>query len=387
MNKSFISSYQLKPGGSTNKFICRSFSVKANLKNRYTQFERKCAREVTVDGRSVELLIEKIKNNDAFLMSQYTNLKLQSGIFNKQNLEKIESILEEYNLTVTKLLIINLNRLNKRVIQQNLPNDLQRLQCLLIESFSIAVYAINFIKTASGSNTAGSDSIRFKSKAEFLNNLQKERLIKTKYFFSTKSIKVKKDLPKIVKDNIIEDSKLAEQLATEYNLKLQLKLIKKVNLKSIRKNYKPISTKRIWIPKSNNKARPIGIPSLRDRVLQKIILFAILPIVEYQSDPNSFGFREDRNAHQAISIVTNSIIRFSKINQPIKRSNSKKVSAEIYKKSTGRKFIIRGGNIGGIRKSKRQFRKFYYIFSDKLQESKRKQYIPYTKYLNVGIVG
>jgi len=106
-----------------------------------------------------------------------------------------------------------------------LPNDLQRLQCLLIESFSIAVYAINSIKIASGSNTAGSDSIRFKSKAEFLNNLQKERLIKTKYFFSTKSIKVKKDLPKIVKDNIIEDSKLAEQFATEYNLKLQLELI------------------------------------------------------------------------------------------------------------------------------------------------------------------
>lgn len=387
INKNFISSYQLKPGGSTNKFICRSFSVKANLKNRYMQFERKCAREVTVDGRSVELLIEKIKNNDAFLMSQYTNPKLQSDIFNKQNLEKIESILEEYNLTVTKLLIINLNRLNKRVIQQNLPNDLQRLQCLLIESFSIAVYAINSIKIASGSNTAGSDSIRFKSKAEFLNNLQKERLIKTKYFFSTKSIKVKKDLPKIVKDNIIEDSKLAEQLATEYNLKLQLELIKKVNLKSIRKNYKPISTKRIWIPKSNNKARPIGIPSLRDRVLQKIILFAILPIVEYQSDPNSFGFREDRNPHQAISIVANSIIRFSKINQPTKRSSSKKVSAEIYKKSTGRKFIIRGGNIGGIRKSKRQHRKFYYVFSDKLQESKIKQYTPYTKYLNVDIVG
>lgn len=387
INKSFISSYQLKPGGSTNKFIYRSFSVRANLKNRYMQFERKCAREVTVDGRSVELLIEKIKNNDSFLMNQYTNPKLQFDIFNKQNLEKIESILEEYNLTVTKLLIINLNRLNKRVVQQNLPNDLQRLQCLLIESFSIAVYAINSIKIASGSDTAGSDSIRFKSKAEFLNNLRKERLIKTKYFFSTKSIKVKKDLPKIVKDNIVEDSKLAEQLATEYNLKLQLELIKKVNLKSIRKNYKPISTKRIWIPKSNNKARPIGIPSLRDRVLQKIIIFAILPIVEYQSDSNSFGFREDRNPHQAVSMVANSIIRFSKINQPTKRSSCKKVSAETYKKSIGHKFTIRGGNMGGIRKSKRQYKKFYYVFSDKLQDSKIKQYTPYTKYLNVDIVG
>ena len=387
INKSFISSYQLKPGGSTNKFTYRSFSVKANLKDRYMQFERKCTRKVTVDGRSVKLLIEKIKNNDTILMSQYTNPKLRPNIFNKQNLEKIDSILEEYNLIVTKLLIINLNRLSERVTQQNLPNDLERLQCLLIESFFIAIYAVNDIKSASGSNTAGSDSVRFKSKAEFLNDIQKERLIKTKYFFSTKSVKVKKDSPKIVKDNIVEDSKLAEQLAAEYNLKLQLELIKKVNLKSIRKNYKPISTKRIWIPKSNNKARPIGIPSLKDRVLQKIIYIAILPIAEYQADSNSFGFREDRNPHQAVSILANSFMRFSKINQPTERSSYRKVSAETYKKATGRKFIIRGGNTGGLRKSKRQYKKFYYVFSSKPRESNIKQYTPYTKYLNVNIVG
>lgn len=48
-------------------------------------------------------------------MSHYTNPTLQSNIFNKQNLEKIESILEEYYVIVTKLLIINLNRLNRRV--------------------------------------------------------------------------------------------------------------------------------------------------------------------------------------------------------------------------------------------------------------------------------
>jgi hypothetical protein len=383
INKSFMSSYQLKPGGSTNKFTYRSFSVKPNLKTRYMQFERKCAREVTTDCQSVELLIEKIKNNDAFLMHQYTNPKLQPNIFNKQNLEKIESILGEYNLIVTKLLIINLNRLGKRIYQQNLPNDSARLQCLLIESFSVAIYAINSIKTAS----AGSDSIRFKSKAEFLNDLHKKRLIKTKYFFSTKSIKVKKDLPKIVRDNIVEDSKLAKQLATEYNLKLQLELIKKVNIKSIRKNCKPTSIKRIWIPKSNNKAIPIGIPSLRDRVLQKIILFAILPIVEYQSDSNSFGFRENRTPHQAVSIVANSFIRFSKINQPTKRSSYKQVSAETYKKSTDHKFTIRGGNIGGLRKSKRQYRKFYYVSFPKSNESKRKQYTPYLKYLSVHTVG
>ena len=392
INKSFISSYKLKPGGSTYKCISvnRFFSVKANLKDRYTQFERKSAREVIVNGRSVEFLIEKIKKSDAILMNQYNNPQLRINLFNKQNLLEIDSILNDYNLLVTKLLIINLNNTEPkgdRITQKNLPADLERLQCLLMESFSIAIYAISCIKSSHGSSTAGTDSVRFKTKAEFLKDIQKKRLIKTKYFFSTKSIKVKKDLPKIVKDTIVEDSKLAKQLVEEYNLKLQLELIKKVNLKSIRKNYKSNSIKRIWIPKSNNKTRPLRILSLRDRILQKIMYLAILPIVEYQADSNSFGFREDRSAHQAVSIVADSFIRFSKINQPTKRSNPRKVSAEVYKKVTGHKFVIKGGNIGGHRKSKRRFNKVYYTFSSKVQKTITKQYRPYPKYLNVDIVG
>jgi retron-type reverse transcriptase len=47
-----------------------------------------------------------------------------------------------------------------------------------------------------------------------------------------------------------------------------------------------------------------------------------------------------------------------------------------------------GGNIGGLRKSKRKYKKFYYIFCSKSQKSSiKKQYTPYTKYLNVDIVG
>lgn len=386
INKGSILSYQLKPGGSTNKFVYQFFSVKANLRNRYMQFERKCAREVTIDCRSVEILIEKIKNNDAILMSQYNNPLLRLNIFGRQNLLNVELILKEYNLVATKLLIINLNHLSERITQRNLPKELERLQCLLIESFSIAICAINDIKSAPGSKTPGSDSLRFKSKAEFLNYIQKNRLIKTKYFLSTKNIKMKKDLPRIIQDTIEEDSKLAEQLAVEYNLKLQLELIKKVNLKSILKSYKPINIRRIWIQKSNGKARPVGIPSIRDRIIQKIILFAILPIAEYQADSNSFGFREDQNPHQAISILGDSFLRFSKINQPTKRSSPRKVSPETYKNATSQKFSIKRGNMGGLRKSKRKYKRSYYIFSPKSQENKNKQYTPYTKYLNVDIV-
>ena len=77
INKSFTSSYILKPVGSTYKFksVVRNFSVRTNLKDRYNQFERKSAREITVEGRSIEMLIEKIRSSDAFLMNLYNNTK------------------------------------------------------------------------------------------------------------------------------------------------------------------------------------------------------------------------------------------------------------------------------------------------------------------------
>ena len=393
INKSFSSSYILIPGGSTYKFksIIREFSVRANLKDRYSSFKQKSAKEIRVEDRSIERLIEKIRSSDASLMNLYNNPNLLKNLFSRQCFYEIELILKDYNLLVTKIIINELKKLKKgdRIIQTNLPTTIVRLQCLLMESFSIAVYAINYTKNSPGGNTAGSDLVRFKKKSEFLNNIQRVRFQNSGYFHSSKSIKIKKDLPKFILDNLGKDSKAAKELADEFNLNLQLELLKKVNLKTVRKNYKSNNIKRIWIPKSNGKYKPLGIPSIRDRILQKILQLVILPISEYQADSNSFGFRKHRNAHQAISIIADSVMRHSKINQPIERSSPRRVSEKFYKKSLNRKFKIKGGNIGGLRKSKRIYNKYYYVFSPKIlkKKSAMKQYTQYIKYLNVDIVG
>ena len=89
------------------------------------------------------------------------------------------------------------------------------------------------------------------------------------------------------------------QTIRDYEARLASNLYKLWNRMSSG-SYFPSPVRRVWIPKADGKERPLGIPTVEDRIAQMVVKLLLEPQLDPLFHPDSYGYRPNKSAQQAV---------------------------------------------------------------------------------------